>query len=169
MLTRRLAAELTAVALIGALTVGAFARSHHKHKHHRIHHHRVVHHVKKPHAPPVPYYGFSGSSLVNAMARDLGSNPTGWAHVWCGFYLGQVAQRVGYRPPPGYYAARNWVRFGVPTGPEAGAVMVFPHHVGVIVRNLGNGLVVLRSGNHGHRVADGVYPVRRAIAFRRPA
>jgi hypothetical protein len=48
---------------------------------------------------------------------------------------------------------------------HVGAVVVFPHHVGIIAGNApGGGLLVL-SGNHGGRVAYGVYK-RRALAFR---
>ncbi len=103
------------------------------------------------------------------MAADLGRNPTGWAHVWCGYYLGKVASALGFRPPENYQLAASWARFGVPAGPEPGAVIVFLHHVGVVIANLGGGRVLVRSGNHGHRVADGIYPINRAIAFRRPA
>jgi hypothetical protein len=50
----------------------------------------------------------------------------------------------------------------------AGAIVVFPHHVGFVVRAEGAGRIRVVSGNHGHRVGEGVYSTRRAIAYRYP-
>lgn len=107
------------------------------------------------------------SNLVASMGRHLGGNPTGWRRAWCGQYLGMIARQNGLQPPPGYQLARNWARAGRDAGgPKPGAIMVMPHHVGVVIKPLGGGRVLVRSGNHGRRVADGVYLTRRAIAWR---
>ncbi len=65
------------------------------------------------------------------------------------------------------HRAVSFARYGRPTSPHVGAVAVLPHHVG-IVAGVSRAGVVLLSGNHGRRVAYGVYPMRRIIAFRDP-
>ncbi len=104
------------------------------------------------------------------MARHLGGNPTGWAHAWCGQYLGMIARQLGFTPPRDYALAANWRNFGrAAAGPAPGVVVVWRHHVGVVRAVLGDGRILVRSGNHGHRVADGVYSTRGVIAWRDPA
>lgn len=106
-------------------------------------------------------------SIAQIAGRYLGGNPTGWAHQWCGRFLSMVVQQAGYKLPAGPNLARDWVHFGRPASPQPGAVMVMPNHVGIVLAVKGT-KVVLRSGNHGHRVADGIYDIRRAIAWRMP-
>ena len=109
-------------------------------------------------------------ALIAAMARHLGGNPTGWARAWCGRYLGMVARQLGFAPPRGYALAANWRTFGRPAqGPAPGVVVVWPHHVGVVRAVLGGGRILVRSGNHRRRVADGIYSTRGVIAWRDPA
>ena len=112
-------------------------------------------------------FAFTGS-LVSRMERDLGTNPTGWARVWCGQYLGMVARSLGMTPPQGFPLAVAWARFGAPASPAPGVVAVMRHHVGVVRRVLDNGKVEIISGNHNKRVGIGVYPARIVIAWRAP-
>lgn len=107
------------------------------------------------------------SQLASIAGRYLGGNPTGWSHNWCGLFMGMIAKQAGLNPPPGYMAARSWERAGSPTPPAPGAIGIFRggHHVGIVLQVAGD-RVLIRSGNHGHRVADGWYPIRNAV-FRR--
>jgi hypothetical protein len=113
--------------------------------------------------------GDYGRGLIAAMARHLGANPTGWARNWCGHYLGMIAKELGLAPPAGFALAANWRHFGrAAGGPAPGVVVVWNHHVGVVTQVLGGGRIVVRSGNHGRRVADGIYSTRGVIAWRDP-
>lgn len=141
------------------------------------HHHKHTHvaKVKKVkwnrvaswEAPSFSWFASAGS-LVSRMERDLGTNPTGWARVWCGQYLGMIARSLGMTPPAGFPLAVAWARFGVPAHPAPGMVAVMKHHVGVVRRVLDNGRVEIISGNHNRRVGIGVYPTNRVIAWRAP-
>jgi uncharacterized protein (TIGR02594 family) len=146
-----------------ALVSGAQAKHHHQ-SHHRIHYvqKHQVRQLQQNYGAPT-----GGGSLVEAMGRYLGGNPTGWAHNWCGEFVGMVVKQLGGTPPRDYPLAAAWRNYGHDAGgPAPGVVMVMSHHVGVVIANLGGGRVLVRSGNHGHRVGDGVYDTRRAIAWR---
>lgn len=45
--------------------------------------------------------------------------------------------------------ARNWARWGRPSGPRVGAVVVWPYHVGMITGQTADGRWIVRSGNDG--------------------
>lgn len=107
-------------------------------------------------------FGGSGG-LADRAGRYVGTNPTGWARVWCGRFLRMV---VPSDPGPAFDLARNWKNYGAPAGPVAGAIGVMPHHVGIVLGRCPDGSVLMRSGNHNHRVDDGCYAQRRFIAFR---
>jgi predicted Zn-dependent protease len=86
----------------------------------------------------------------------------GRPRAWCGWYMRQI-KGVGNSA---YNLARNWARWGRPSTPHQGAVVVWPHHVGLIVGPCGNGRCVVKSGNYNNRVAVVSMNVRNAIAFR---
>jgi uncharacterized protein (TIGR02594 family) len=183
---RSVVAALFAV-LIAALSVPAHAKSHRGYHHVSIHglhiaHHQGAHRHVSRHTlgrtamAPGPQEEAAGlSGLASVMARYLGTNPTGWAHNWCGVGLAMVARAAGLTPPAGYALALNWRHFGRPaSGPAPGVVMVMGRggghgHVAVVTEVLGNGLVRTISANHGRRVAYGDYPISRAIAWRSPS
>jgi hypothetical protein len=111
-------------------------------------------------------HGFMGSApwLQRAM-RDVGRNPTGMSHKWCGR---QMAMWIG----KGGNTAISYRSVGRPSGARVGAIAVMAHHVG-IVTSVGPGYVTLVSGNHsgksGRRVVGiGRYPISRILAFRWP-
>jgi len=85
-------------------------------------------------------------------------------HAWCGWYMRHllgVSDRAGN-------LARWWAHFGSPAGgPAVGAIVVWPHHVGLITGHNSAGWVV-KSGNDSRRVRERVRDVSRAIAFRWP-
>jgi hypothetical protein len=104
-------------------------------------------------------------ALLDRAMRDIGSNPTGWSHQWCGR---QMAMWVGEGPN----LAREWAQYGRATSPEPGAIGVMNGHVGV-VKEIQGSRVILVSGNHSgksgnRKVGIGSYPMSRFIAFRQP-
>ena len=126
---------------------------HHRHSHSR--HHYVTAGSARP------------SKAVNVAMRYLGSgNPTGSKGPWCGDFMNFVEHKIGRK---GIHSrmARNWANYGHRSGPVAGAIAVFRGHVGLVINRVGDRIKII-SGNYSHRVAQGVYAIRSAIAFRMP-
>lgn len=110
------------------------------------------------------------SSLVSYMHSQLGSGrPSGCPSRWCACYLGKSLRASGYASIASMRAV-DYRHYGVSARAAVGAIMVMPHHVGVIdsLTRCGRGKVGLVSGNHSHRVGKGCYSVRSAVAFRMP-
>lgn len=84
--------------------------------------------------------------------------------AWCGAYMRHV---FGVADPR-LNLARNWASVGANVGgPQVGAVVVWPHHVGVIRGGPdSNGDWLIESGNDGHAVRTRYRSLRGAIAFR---
>ena len=83
----------------------------------------------------------------------------GRPRAWCGWWM---RQQLG--GGPSLNVARNWARWGSASPPQVGAVVVWPHHVGMIVGHDSKGWLV-KSGNYGNRVAvHRIYG--RPIAYR---
>jgi hypothetical protein len=84
--------------------------------------------------------------------------------AWCGWQMRQwlgVADRT-------FNLARRWARYGTNAhGPAVGALVVRPHHVGLITGRTATGFVV-KSGDDGHAVRERERSLRGAIAFRWP-
>jgi hypothetical protein len=97
--------------------------------------------------PRTVKYGASRSKSSN-MARP---------RAWCGWYM-----RTLYGGGPEYNLARNWARRGSPSGPHVGAIVVWPHHVGVIVGQNAKGQWLVKSGNDGGKVRTRVWNLRGA-------
>ena len=76
-------------------------------------------------------------TLLHRAMQDIGSNPTGWSHRWCGR---QMAIWVGEGPN----LARDWAHYGKPAAPKPGAIGVMNGHVGVVKEIQGH-LVILVS------------------------
>lgn len=62
--------------------------------------------------------------------------------------------------------AHNWMRWGSPTQPRAGAVVVWRSHVGEIVSYQGGCTAVVHSGNDGGAVRTRERNICNAIGFR---
>lgn len=118
-------------------------------------------------APTLPV---SASTLVSLMTHDVGKGrPSGCPSRWCACYLDRMLKKAGL-PTLGSYAARDFAHYGRKAkAGQVGAIMVMPHHVGVVAGKCSDGRVRLVSGNHGHRVGTGCYAVGKAIAWRLPA
>lgn len=108
------------------------------------------------------------SDLLRRARRYLGTNPTGRAHLWCARFMAMIAPELAKRVR-NPNLARDWAV--LPKSPPAvGAIVVLARgpkggHIGVVsgFDHKGNPRVV--SGNHGHRVGEGVYPKRRVLAY----
>jgi uncharacterized protein (TIGR02594 family) len=108
----------------------------------------------------------SAGQVAQIAGRYLGGNPTGWSHNWCAHFMNMVLRQAGMQGT-GSDEARSFDRIGSPaSGPAPGeiAVVRHGHHVGVVLEVINGGRdVLLRSGNHGHRVGDGIYPTSGAV------
>jgi hypothetical protein len=85
------------------------------------------------------------------------------AGAWCGWYMRHllgVADRA-------LNLAANWAHWGHPSAPRAGAVVVWPHHVGIIRGGPdASGRWLVESGNDGNAVRTRRRSLAGAIAFR---
>jgi hypothetical protein len=68
---------------------------------------------------------------------------------WCGWWM--RTQKGG---GPEFNLASNWRHWGRPSGPQVGAVVVWPHHVGMITGRTAGGEWIVKSGNDGGRVRE---------------
>jgi len=151
--------------LLGLLlaTFSAPAWAHQRGHHHARHHHRGSTWELRTKTPEWPHSTFFGprwtDSAQPARHRALRD---GRPRRWCGWYM---RHRLGVADTA-YNLARNWTHYGHATSAHAGAIAVWPHHVGQIVQMLENGLVLVLSGNDGHAVRERPRSLRGAIAFR---
>jgi hypothetical protein len=86
--------------------------------------------------------------------RHVGPRPG----AWCGWWM--RTQRGG---GPEFNLAWNWSRWGRPSEPRVGAVVVWRHHVGEITGRTKNGQWIVRSGNDGNRVRERPRSVAGAV------
>jgi uncharacterized protein (TIGR02594 family) len=114
-----------------------------------------------------------GGSLVAEARRWIGGNPTGRSSLWCGNFMNFVLNRTGHQASPSNQA-RSFASYGhrLP-GPQVGAIAVMSRghgggHVGVVTGIDPNGNPIIISGNHGHKVGEGVYPRGRIYAYVMP-
>lgn len=180
------AAAVLALAFAPTLATAAHATTHHRFHHaarrasaahvaHHSRHHRFVdlrwdgrERATSTGAGVAESAKHGSPDVVAAAERYRGTNPTGRSHDWCAEFANLVLSRTGHRGS-GSALARSFASYGTPApGPVPGAIVVFPHHVGFVMRVEGPGRIRVVSGNHGHRVGEGVYSTRRAIAYRYP-
>lgn len=84
----------------------------------------------------------------------LGGRP----RAWCGWWM-----RTQLGGGPEYNLAANWRHYGRPSGPRVGAVVVWPHHVGMITGRAANGMWIVKSGNDGNAVRERARSVAGAV------
>jgi hypothetical protein len=99
------------------------------------------------------YRGSEGYA-THASRSGVGARP----RRWCGWYM-----RTRRGGGPEYNLAWNWRKYGSPSGPQVGAVVVWRHHVGEITGRAANGKWIVRSGNDGGRVRERARSVAGAI------
>lgn len=98
------------------------------------------------------------STTVEASGRPAGCPARAWCGCFLSHYLGLNNRNL--------WLARNWARVGSPTGPVAGAIVVWRSHVGIIKRVTSRGKAIVLSGNDGRRVRERERSISGAIAFR---
>jgi uncharacterized protein (TIGR02594 family) len=110
-----------------------------------------------------------GYALISRARSYLGTNPTGWRHVWCARFMAMIAPgKAAHLRNPN--SARAWVHAGRRLRScRVGAIAVMARgprggHVGVVTSCGPRGPTVV-SGNHGHRVGEGRYSERRVLAY----
>lgn len=118
----------------------------------------------------------AGGAIVAEARRYIGTNPTGWSHVWCARFMNMVLERAGYRGT-GSDVAADFARWGhrLP-GPVVGAIAVMGRrgggHVGVVTA-VSASTVTIVSGNtwdsdRRHRVMEAPYSRGRVYAYVAP-
>jgi uncharacterized protein (TIGR02594 family) len=116
----------------------------------------------------------SGWPILVAEARKyMGTNPTARTKLWCATFMNMVLRKAGYAGTNSD-AARSFAYYGHRiSSPKIGAIAVLERgktggHVGVVTGIDPHGNPIIISGNHGHRVGEGVYPSSRVIAYVMP-
>ncbi len=94
------------------------------------------------------------AKATKAASRKVGPRPA----RWCGWWM--RTQKGG---GPEYNLAWNWARWGRPSRPRVGAVVVWPHHVGMITGRTASGQWIVKSGNDGGRVRERPRSVKGAV------
>jgi uncharacterized protein (TIGR02594 family) len=162
------------------------AHHHHHHKYYSRHHHRrhfaragrMAASGEQPgpqmmvNAGVSPAAGFGSSNVVAEARRYIGGNPTGRGRLWCARFMNMVLQHSGLHGT-GSDMARSFASYGQRvSGPQIGAIAVMGRrgggHVGVVSGIDASGNPIVVSGNHGHRVAESVYPRGRIYAYVMP-
>lgn len=126
--------------------------------------------ARQSYTPSSAYAYHPSSAPVSIAENFLGASGAivGMSRQWCGAFMRMVMRRSGNPDFSEGNAAVNWRHYGSPSSPAPGTIAVAPHHVGLVKAVQGN-KVLLVSGNHGHRVGEGWYPMHRFVAFRSPA
>jgi uncharacterized protein (TIGR02594 family) len=112
--------------------------------------------------------------LVREARKYMGTNPTGRTKLWCATFMNFVLRKSGYAGTNSD-AARSFAQYGHRiSSPQVGAIAVLARgkingHVGVVSGIDPNGNPIIISGNHGHRVGEGIYPSSRVIAYVMPS
>lgn len=110
--------------------------------------------------------------LLKEARKYLGTNPTGWASVWCAKFMAMIAPDLAAKVDNPNWA-RDWAELPK-AKPKPGVIVVLKRgnggHIGVVsgFDKHGNPIVVSgnTSGHKGHRiVAEGVFPKSRVIAY----
>jgi uncharacterized protein (TIGR02594 family) len=168
---------------------GRHARAHHFHHHprHTRHRHHGRHFARASRIGPgveqaraqalaeasdSPAAGFGSSNVVAEARRYIGGNPTGRGSLWCARFMNMVLQHSGLHGT-GSDMASSFAHYGQRvSGPQIGAIAVMGRrgggHVGVVSGIDASGNPIVVSGNHGHRVAESVYPRGRIYAYVMP-
>jgi uncharacterized protein (TIGR02594 family) len=122
--------------------------------------------------PKRPVFGWP--LLVREARKYIGTNPTARTKLWCATFMNLVLAKVGYTGTNSD-AARSFATYGHRISePRVGAIAVLARgktggHVGVVSGIDPHGNPIIISGNHGHRVGEGIYSRSRVIAYVMPS
>ena len=159
---------LVAAILLSLPTIADAKPRHHYRHHHHLHHARHHHpHVARGIVPGGIFSGFTGG-LVERARADIGKTASQLGlrrSLWCSAYMNLITGGGTHSD-----LAVSWL--GRPrTSAHVGAIAVVRsrrNHVGVVSGFDAHGNPIIISGNHGHRVGEGVYPRRAVIAYVQP-
>ncbi len=98
------------------------------------------------------------AGVMPAEARRSRGEEGGRPSQWCGWWM-----RTQLGGGPQYNLAANWRGWGRSSGPRVGAVVVWPHHVGMITGKASNGKWIVKSGNDGGAVRERARSVSGAV------
>ena len=87
-------------------------------------------------------------------SKGVGGRPA----KWCGWWM--RTQKGG---GPEYNRAAHWRNYGSSTSARVGAVVVWPHHVGMITGRASDGRWIVTSGNDGGAVRSRARSVSGAV------
>ncbi len=116
---------------------------------------------------------FGWPVLVTEARKYMGTNPTRRTKLWCATFMNFVLAKAGYAGT-GSDAAKSFASYGKRVSePRIGAIAVLSRgrrggHVGIVTGIDSNGNPIIISGNHGHRVGEGLYSRSRVIAYVMP-
>ena len=97
----------------------------------------------------------SDESAPSESAAGAGPRPG----AWCGWYM-----RTRHGGSADYNLAWNWSRRGSGlSGPQVGAIVVWPHHVGEITGQTSDGKWIVLSGNDSGQVKERARSVSGAV------
>lgn len=114
---------------------------------------------------------FNNPAVVQYFADAVGHKQPD-SVPWCAAFVGAMLRRAGWKPW-GNLMARGALRWGRPTVPKPGAIVVFPRgrppsgHVAIVEWVEGNRLHVV-GGNQSDAVTRAIYPTSSALGFRWP-
>jgi len=126
-----------------------------------------------PVTEPLKQPRFGWPALVREARKYMGTNPTDRKKLWCATFMNFVLAKVGYAGTNSD-AAKSFAQYGHRiSSPQIGAIAVLSRgkvggHVGVVTGIDPHGNPIIISGNHGHRVGEGIYPRSRVIAYVMP-
>ena len=97
--------------------------------------------------------------LLSLSATDVAQARDGRPTQWCGWWM-----RTQLGGGPEYNRADSWMHWGNrASGPQVGAVVVWPHHVGIITGQTDSGKWIVKSGNDGGAVRERARSVAGAV------
>jgi len=160
---RFLGAPALALTMLTTATPQALAAHRHHHAAHAAPRHHHVAHAGYRHSGYRHYRHARRYVSYRRYAAGPVRGHGGRPGAWCGWYARSM---VGHDPGPGFNLARNWARWGRPSGPGVGVMVVWAHHVGMITGRTPDGHWIVKSGNDGHAVRERPRSLAGAIAFR---
>ena len=119
------------------------------------------------------YSGLGSPDALLEALRHLGANAKTLglpASLWCADFMNLVLRKSGIKAT-GSRAAKSYLQYGQKIDePRVGAIAIFSRgknggHIGIVRGTDGKGNPIIVSGNHGHKVAEAVYPKARVIAY----
>jgi hypothetical protein len=97
-------------------------------------------------------------AMVGVSSAEARQSAGGRPSQWCGWWM-----RTQLGGGPEYNLAANWRGWGRPSSAQVGAVVVWPHHVGMITGKASNGKWIVKSGNDGGAVRERARSVEGAV------